>query len=269
MKRSQNLENNSMLKPLNPLVMAAGMILTASSLLACGTESQQLNSAFQTVAFSRWNHSNIRTCWEFESAYSHRFRERIEQTTSKAFANTTVSFVGWKKCKHDGYEDVKLFIYDDIGSFLVDNFRSFLKTLMQENGDKRDGAGHPRLRDENKPARVVLNQTFKDAEKEFVSLYRSLTSEGKSNLALTASIHELGHALGLRHEDAHPNRTCDTFSEDLSGDRVITDYNPFSFMSRCYYRTFNHNLSLILPNQRDAEGINKLYEGVLPLGNSL
>ena len=257
-----------MLKPLNPLVMAAGMILTASSLLACGTESQQLNSAFQTVAFSRWNHSNIRTCWEFESASSQRFRELIEQTAQRAFANTIVGFVGWKKCKHDGNEDVKLFIYDDFGSFLVDDFRSFLKNLLKENDNKRDGAGHPRLRDENKPARVVLNQTFKHAEKEFVSLYRSLTQEGKSNLVLTASIHELGHALGLRHEDAHPNRTCDTFSEDLGEDRVITDYNPFSFMSRCYYRTFNHNLSLILPNQRDTEGINKLYEGVLPPGSS-
>jgi hypothetical protein len=111
--------------------------------------------------------------------------------------------------------------------------------------------------------RLVLNQTFKDADPGFRELYARLNAQGKKNIALTAAIHELGHALGLRHEDAHPERTCDDFAEqpgDMPGELlVVSAYNPFSFMSRCYYRTFNYNLSVVYPNAKDIEGINLLY----------
>ncbi|MEY4066453.1 MAG: Dual-action metallo-peptidase [Pseudomonadota bacterium] len=234
------------------------------TLTACGpfSEPPTPQASLKTVAFSHWNKRTIQTCWEFTSRKTLSFRNEIEKNVSRAFSNAVVHFTGWQQCAPDVPSDVKLFIYDDEGQFFNSLYRSYVEQLISENNGKKEGAGHPRLRDSNRPMRVVLNSTFKDAEAEFVTLYHQLTQQGRKNLALTASIHELGHVLGLRHEDAHPERTCDTFSEELDGALVVTSYNPFSFMSRCYYRTFNFNLGPILPNSRDIDGINTLYAEV-------
>lgn len=242
-------------------MMKQSLVAFLILLSACGMnlETPSHHAQLQTVAFTRWNKATIQTCWEFASRSTMNFRDEIEKKAKSAFSGAVVQFAGWQQCNSHTPADVKLFIYDDGGSFYNSNYRSYVDQLIKENNGRKEGAGHPRLRDSNRPMRVVLNSTFKDADSNFVPLYRQLTVQGKKNLVLTASLHELGHVLGLRHEDAHPERTCDTFPEDLDGSQVVTGYNPFSFMSRCYYRTFNFNLSAILPNQRDIEGINALY----------
>jgi hypothetical protein len=233
--------------------------------VACGipAELESPKSSLKTVAFSRWNKKTLDVCWEFTSNATQTFRSEIENQVTRAYERTVVKFVGWQKCTPEKPSDVRLFVYDDAGSNWDKNFRAFINTLVAENNSKKPGAGHPRLRDANRPMRLVLNRTFKDVDPDFQVLFAQLNSEGKRNIALTAAIHEFGHVIGLRHEDAHPERTCDDFAE-LPGDapgefRVVSAYNPFSFMSRCYYRTFNFNLSIIYPNAKDVEGINLLY----------
>ncbi|MBP9707359.1 MAG: hypothetical protein KBD78_06910 [Oligoflexales bacterium] len=129
--------------------------------------------------------------------------------------------------------------------------------------------GHPRLRqlpslDDVFVAKVVLNRTFMGAEPEFLPIVAQFTSVGINNLAISSSIHELGHVLGLRHEDAHPSTLCKNYKEDLDGSTAISGYNPFSFMSRCYYRSYNYNLGLLLPNELDITGLNLLYADLGP-----
>lgn len=233
--------------------------------VACGIPAEPASSkaSFKTISFSRWNKKSLDVCWEFTSNATQTFRSEIENQVYRAYERTVIKFVGWQKCTPEKPSDVRLFLYDDAGSNWNRDFRAYINTLVEENDSKKPGAGHPRLRDANRPMRLVLNRTFKDADPEFQVLFAELNSMGKRNIALTAAIHEFGHAIGLRHEDAHPERTCDDFAEqpgDAPGEfRVVSAYNPFSFMSRCYYRTFNFNLSIIYPNAKDVEGINILY----------
>ncbi len=69
----------------------------------------------------------------------------------------------------------------------------------------------------------------------------------------------MGHAIGLRHEDAHPERTCDDFAEPISDARAVGGYNPESIMSRCFYRNFDYEKGKLSFNQEDIETINTLY----------
>ncbi|NBW81481.1 hypothetical protein EBR21_06975 [bacterium] len=192
--------------------------------------------------------------------------DEVETQVGLAFEKTVVKLVGWQECSPENPSDVKIFVYDDEGSAQNDDYQTYVKSLIAENNSQKQGAGHPRLRDLNRPMHLVLNQTFKDDDPGFEKLFSQLTPQGQRNIALSATIHEFGHAIGLRHEDAHPERTCDDFAEqpgDMPGGlQVVSGYNPFSFMSRCYYRTFNYNLSVVDPNAKDIEGINKLYADV-------
>ena len=233
--------------------------------VACGipASQQSQDSSVKTVAFSRWNKKTLDVCWEFTSQSTQSFRIDVENQVGRAFEPTVLRFAGWQKCSSEKPSDVRVFVYDDAGSVWDKDFRAYINNLIAENDSKKPGAGHPRLRDANRPMRLVLNRTFKDTEPGFQELYAQFNSQGKKNLALTAAIHEFGHVIGLRHEDSHPERTCDDFAEqpgDAPGEfKVVSAYNPFSFMSRCYYRTFNFNFSIIYPNAKDVEGINLLY----------
>jgi hypothetical protein len=245
------------------LVCALGLLNTACN-KDLGIQTQ--DSSLKTVAFTRWNKKNLTTCWEFTSSSTQSFRNEIQSQVERAFGESVVKFGGWQKCSPNTPLDVKVFIYDDAGSVLDEEFRTYVDSLIFQNGSQQQGAGHPRLRDTNRPMRVVLNQSFKDADSDFLDLFAQLTAQGQKNMALTAAIHEFGHVIGLRHEDAHPERSCDEFAEqpgDVPGELlIVSPYNPFSFMSRCYYRTFNHNLSILYPNKKDIEGINALYADV-------
>jgi hypothetical protein len=70
--------------------------------------------------------------------------------------------------------------------------------------------------------------------------------------------HELGHALGLRHETAR-DEAVKKYGQDCFEDiyiKPLTDYDPNSVMNnwQCLYRNSSRQLT-----QYDIEGINKLY----------
>jgi hypothetical protein len=207
----------------------------------------------------------------FSSPATEDFRLRFQDIVTAAFDGASIQFGGWRECSRTSIDgSVRLLIYDDDGSAHDPMFQSAIDLLILENGGERVGAGHPRTRgnpapgDDASTAHVVLSQTFRDSQAEFVAMAAAFSPFGVENLALSSGVHELGHVLGLRHEDAHPDRTCDLFGEDLRDDSaVVSEYNPTSFMSRCYYRSFNYDLGLVVPNALDIAGINTLYRDLL------
>lgn len=223
-------------------------------------------SDVKTVAFARnFDHLKLEVCWEIETNDTSKFREDFFKFTSKAFENTVIRFHGWRECVHEHSADIRLFIYDDNDAKNSDKFKQISDQLVKENDGKFIGSGHPKLRGETgkeKPSRVVLNRTFLNADPNIVPMVLKLTPRAMYNLSISSSIHEIGHALGLRHEDAHPAKTCLDFHEELGDSIVVTGYNPTSFMSRCFYRTFDYDSGVLLPNKEDVKGINVLYRGV-------
>jgi hypothetical protein len=224
-----------------------------------------------TVAYKNglWTNNKVEVCWLFESSSTDEFRKKVQQLTESSFRDAVIHFAGWKECSPKVLDfTVRLFIYDDESSQDNIHFQEIKRYLIARS-EGTYGAGHPQFLhnpstgDDPWTVHVVLNRSLKDTR--FEDLAGQFNAQGRDNLAMSTTIHELGHVLGLRHEDAHPERTCDNYAEDLRDDTlVVSQYNPFSFMSRCYYRTFNYNLGLVLPNALDIKGLNILYKDLEP-----
>ena len=234
--------------------------------LSIGCSGQHRMSEVMTVAFARnFDHTNLKICWEITTKDTEEFRSEFSDFVTKAFEKSVIRFKGWEKCLDDSSDDIRLFVYDDADAKGLAKYMSISKQLVKENGGEFVGSGHPQLRGvtgKEKPSQLVLNRTFLNADPKFLPMIKQLTPNAMHNLSISSSIHELGHSLGLRHEDAHPQKTCSNFHEELGDSIVVSDYNPESFMGRCFYRNFDYESSLLLPNDLDIEGINKLYSGV-------
>ena len=78
---------------------------------------------------------------------------------------------------------------------------------------------------------VVLTNTWEFFEgKEEV--YK-LSQIGQKNLTLDTALHELGHAIGLVHEQEHDASTCEALTSNFDGFEDITNYDPESIMNYC------------------------------------
>jgi hypothetical protein len=189
------------------------------------------------------------------------FRASIELNIKASFQGINLNFVGWGPC-YDDQIDLRLFTYDDqsysVGSDFV-KLKEELAGLFEYPGHPALSFIGPRIPDRPSKMFVTLNSTMEDAYPSVVEIYAGLTEQGKENLVISAAIHEFGHVLGLKHEDAHPDSTCVEYDEPMRNAIVVSAYNPFSFMSRCYYRNFNYNLGIVSPNAMDLIAMQKMY----------
>lgn len=235
----------------------------AVGLTACKPKSTSTDSEATTVFFAKgtWPTSNLRVCWEFKNDKTEWFTSQFRAVVEKAFVGTALRFSGWGICPQDlRNTDLRLFIYDDPLGSTQQGF-AYIRSLLGKGPDR----GHPRVprpgpQMRTLKANVILNLSGLDSDPFLGQMYASLSANGKRNLALSASLHEMGHAIGLRHENVHPDNTCVAFDENLEwGDKVVTPYNPGSFMQRCFYRNFDYERGIVWPNKGDIEGINKVY----------
>jgi hypothetical protein len=232
-----------------------------------GGAQSEIESVF--FADGRLLSTNVRVCWEFTSSSTSEFRSQLESTVKTAFAKTKLRFSGWAKCSSTvSSSDFRIFIYDDSGSDANSQFQNLKSLVVSRNNAFRDFPGHPRvevsLSDKawvrGKKAGIILSLSGKDAHPDFTNIYDKLSSAGRKNLMVSSSLHEFGHAIGMRHEDAHSQNKCAAFDENLApGDIQIGPWNPTSFMERCFYRNFNYEKGIVWPNGLDIAGLNKMY----------
>lgn len=258
-----------------PTPIQSGLVFSVifSTFVACtGSKDKGSDTSLKTVAEkgSAWDQKEITICWEIESPETALYRKEVRDLVDSSLKGTVFKFQGWEACSLAKAPDIRIFIYDDESVKNSPEYKSFIQEFYTDYlgkgatipAEPLPGIGHPRVRAMGKHikgmrAGLILNRTFLDAQPGTEKIMSVLTPEGQRNLSLSVSLHEFGHALGLGHEDAHPERTCDTFAEDLGDEGMkVSPYNPFSFMSRCYYRNYNYDLGLLLPNKFDIEGLN-------------
>ncbi|NBO38206.1 hypothetical protein EBU99_06455 [bacterium] len=230
--------------------------------VSCRAKNTAVNSDPETVvmADAKWKSTSISVCWEFVSDATATFRNKIRETVNTAFKNTALRFSGWQVCPKIGQVNMRVFIYDDPGSKANPEFLALRASLREET------PGHPRVRFRasqmsGQRAGIILSMTGEKAIPFFINMLNSLSPQGRMNLLVSSSLHEFGHAIGLRHEDAHPEALCPQFDEDMeAGDEKIGPWNKTSFMERCFYRNYDYEKGLVWPNELDIQGINTLYK---------
>lgn len=246
----------------NKIFLYLAFVFCIKFLSSCKPDARNSDSETQTVmmANSKWPTTNLSVCWEFASYETERFRNAFRDKVTTAFHRTELRFNGWKACPIIGRVDMRVFIYDDPGSKINLAFQSLRASLQGPS------PGHPRVRYwgknmSGKRAGIVLSMTGENAVPFFAELLHKLSPEGRFNLLLSSGLHEFGHAIGLRHEDAHPKAVCPQFDEDIkAGDIVIGPWNKTSFMERCFYRDFDYEKGIVWPNELDIQGINTIYK---------
>ncbi|MEY3901685.1 MAG: Dual-action metallo-peptidase [Pseudomonadota bacterium] len=236
---------------------------------ACRQSSSSGESDVESVFYAdgRLRSKSINVCWEFTSNPTSEFRSEFQATVVKAFAKTNLKFNGWGKCPAAG-KDFRMFIYDDLGSKADPSYLALKAAVVKRNSAHLQHPGHPRVdtgSDQRswifgKPAGIILSMYATDAHPDFTNIYNKLSEAGRKNLMISSSLHEMGHAIGMRHEDAHSDNKCTAFDENpLPGDVQIGPWNPASFMERCFYRNFNNEKGIVWPNELDIAGINERY----------
>lgn len=208
-----------------------------------------------------WHSTSIPVCWEGVGSETTAFRNAISNFIKSNVHQTKLTLTGWNLCEKDA-RGIRIFIYDDPENDRQMSLKE-LKTALQ-NSSNREFQGHPRsqgkgIRLDGKKGGLILTSQFKEVEPYLEKVADSLDEQGRLNLLLSISLHEMGHALGLLHEDVHPESTCEV--EETIGDGVpVSNYNDLSIMSRCYYRDYHYQNGTLGMNDEDILGINKAYD---------
>ena len=105
----------------------------------------------------------------------------------------------------------------------------------------------------NAVAGLIITHNFTNVVPALTQIASRLSDEGKENIKKSIALHEFGHAIGLRHEDSHPDSTCESFDENLGTGIPIGSYDERSAMNRCFYRSVDYNVDVVPFSQGDQE----------------
>lgn len=200
------------------MVCLAFLTLLSLSCAPAGTDSQ--GSAETTFVTQHLQQKlDFEMCWANPAPTTARARDRVKAVVQEWYAKTPVKFSGFGPCPPTG-GGFRIFEYDDA--------RWSPKVAAvgtAGNGGSVLNGVHWHL---------ILNHTF---EKWSGDCRRSQAAY--DNCVTAIGLHEVGHLVGMRHSQAHPDSSCG-FEENLMGASVRGPYDPQSIMNYCNGGTFSY-----------------------------
>ena len=224
----------------------------------------------------RWPSPEIPVCWENGSSESaKKWKTDVQSYANDEFLKAGVKFLEWGDCKVDS-TGIRLEVYgdSDIHYQPTDEFFGESTVNVKIDGKyeytrvlSKGIDGHPRSVgigrvDGASPGNVVLNfEPTRDVSPGLKQMAQTMNETQKANLMKTIIVHELGHRVGLYHEQARPDSDC--LSEvdsrrNLPGAVTVGPYDPKSIMNYCVTHTGSYDAVLHL-SPGDIEAIHKLF----------
>lgn len=217
-----------------------------------------------------WPTTAIPVCWENgTSAEAKEWKKIWQDVVTKEYGKTILRFVQWNTCDAAS-GGIRIEIYGDedieyrpkngvLEVFINHQFAYTRGYRLEDDGHPRSGIGVVKGA---LPGNMILNIQLKNVHQGLTKITQGLASgEAKRNLLRTIMLHELGHRIGLNHEQARPDSACQgeiDSNKPVYGGVLLGAFDPNSIMNYCVTHASDYK-SYIPLSAGDVAAINELY----------